>query len=69
MLQPTRREPATSRVESPWLSRSEASQRARCSESTVDRAVRSGALRAGGTFGRVLIKQEWLDEWLERRGR
>jgi excisionase family DNA binding protein len=54
-------------VTSPYLTRREAAVYARVSEDTIDRAIASGDLRAVGTSGRVLTKQEWLDEWLERR--
>jgi hypothetical protein len=33
---------------------------------TIDRAVASGALQAGGTYRITRIKPEWVDEWLAK---
>lgn len=52
---------------SPYLTRKEAAEYARCSEDTIGRAIRRGELRAAGTPGLVRIKQEWIDAWLEKR--
>jgi excisionase family DNA binding protein len=52
-----------------WLTKQEAATYARVSVSTIERAIRAGELRAGGTPGRVLIRREWIDEWLEHRVR
>jgi excisionase family DNA binding protein len=60
-------EPATSRDESPWLTRAEAARRARVGVRTVDRAIRAGDLRAGGTGRLVRIHVDWVDAWLEAR--
>jgi hypothetical protein len=38
------------------------------SVSTVDRAIRGGALQAVHAGGVVRIRSEWVDLWLERRG-
>ena len=50
-----------------YLTRAQAAGYAKVSVSTIDRARRSGELRAGGTQRRTLFRQEWLDEWLSRR--
>jgi excisionase family DNA binding protein len=49
-----------------YLTREEAAQRARVSVKTIDRAVASGALQAGGTYRVTRIKPEWVDEWLAK---
>jgi excisionase family DNA binding protein len=63
--------PATERrIESGWLTRREAAERARVSVATVDRAIKRGQLlRAGRPGGLVRIRVEWVDDWLTRRGR
>ena len=55
------------RREPEYLTKQEAADRARVSISTIERAIRRGDLRAGGTPGLVLIRPEWLDAWLEGR--
>ena len=50
-----------------YMTKAEVADYARVSLSTVERAIRSGALRAGRTRGRVRLKREWVDRWLERR--
>lgn len=50
-----------------YLTKQEAADYARVSTSTIKRAIRSGALRSGGTPGLVRIRPEWVDEWLEHR--
>jgi excisionase family DNA binding protein len=52
-----------------WLTKQEAADYARVSVSTIERAIRAGELRAAGTAGRVLIRREWVDEWIEGRMR
>jgi excisionase family DNA binding protein len=48
-----------------WLTKSEAADRARVSERTINNWIKWGWLRAGGTTRLVRIKPEWLDECLE----
>jgi excisionase family DNA binding protein len=55
------------RPESFGWTKQEAAAYARCSVSTIQRAIRNGRLRAGGTVGLVRIRPEWVDEWLEQR--
>lgn len=50
-----------------WLTKQEAADRARVSVDTLERAIRRGELRAGGSPGLVRIKPEWVDEWIESR--
>lgn len=52
-----------------YLTKQEAADVARVSLSTVERAIRRGELRAGGSPRRVLIKPEWIDEWIAARSR
>lgn len=53
-----------------WLTKLEAAARAQLSPSTLERAMRAGELRYSGGGGyAVRIRSDWLDEWLERRGR
>jgi hypothetical protein len=55
----------------PWLTKREAAARARVHPATIQRAMRDGRLqfsggrRSGGAP--VLIRVEWLDEWVELR--
>jgi excisionase family DNA binding protein len=49
---------------SPWLTKREAAERARCSTSTVERAIRAGHLRAGRAGRLVRIRVEAVDAWL-----
>jgi len=53
-------------VEHLYLTREEAAARARVHVNTIDRAIKSGALQAGGSPGALRIKTEWLDAWLAR---
>jgi excisionase family DNA binding protein len=50
-----------------YLTKLEAAERARVSRSTIERAIRAGDLQAGGTPNRVLIRPEWIDEWIGAR--
>lgn len=54
---------------SEYLTREEAAEKMRVSESTIKRAVYVGALKAKRTGenggGKYLFRQEWLDEWFE----
>jgi hypothetical protein len=52
------------------LTKAEAAARARVSVRTLERAMAAGELRYSGgrTTYRVLIRPEWLDEWIDRRG-
>ena len=51
---------------SPWLTVSEAAERARCGVKTIYREVHAGRLRAARIGGRreLRLKPEWVDEWL-----
>jgi len=49
-----------------YLTREEAAARARVHVNTIDRAIRAGALQAGGPAGALRIKTEWLDAWMAR---
>ena len=52
----------------PWLTVSEAADRARCGVKTIYREVQAGRLRAARIGGRreLRLKREWVDEWLIR---
>jgi excisionase family DNA binding protein len=50
-----------------YLTRQEAADYARLSLSTIKRALRAGELHAVGSRGRVRIRPEWVEAWLERR--
>jgi len=63
----------------PWLTKPEAAERARLPVGTLERAMRRWRLSAGRHGlqhsggghpggGRVVIHEDWLDDWLERRG-
>lgn len=58
-------------TDSPWLTRPQAAERANVSLATLDRALRTGDLRSSrpGRVRRVLIRVEWLDDWLAKRPR
>jgi excisionase family DNA binding protein/PAS domain S-box-containing protein len=47
-----------------WMTKDEAARYARCSASTLERAVHDGRLVAGGTSHRRLYRRAWLDAWL-----
>jgi excisionase family DNA binding protein len=51
---------------SPWLTVSEAAERARCGVKTIYREVRAGRLKAARIGGRreLRILPEWIDDWL-----
>jgi excisionase family DNA binding protein len=51
---------------SPWLTVTEAAERARCGVKTVYREVRAGRLRAARIGGRreLRLLPEWVDHWL-----
>jgi excisionase family DNA binding protein len=53
---------------SPWLTVSEAADRARCGVKTIYREVQAGRLRAARIGGRreLRLRPEWIDEWLDR---
>lgn len=57
------RSPAES---TPWLTVSEAADRARCGVKTIYREVRAGRLRAARIGGRreLRLLAEWVDAWL-----
>ena len=50
-----------------YLTVSEAAQLARCSEKTIRRAFAAGRLRAFRPAGRVLLREDELRAWVERR--
>lgn len=50
-----------------YLTIREAAEYAHVSSTTVRRAIKSGALVAGGTPGRLLILPEQVDAWIARR--
>jgi len=56
---------------SPWLTVTEAAQRARCSAATLRREVRAKRLRSVKVGGRksLRFRAEWIDEWLEEEAR
>ena len=51
---------------SPWLTVTEAAERARCGVKLIYREVRAGRLRAAHLGGRrdLRLTAEWVDEWL-----
>ena len=53
---------------SPWLTVTEAAERARCGPKLIYREVRAGRLRAARLGGRreLRLKAHWVDLWLER---
>jgi len=52
----------------PWMTKREAAAYARVSVSTISKAMHCGALRYSGGGGTVvLLRQEWVDAWLEGR--
>ena len=58
-------------VERAYLTEPEAAAYCGLSTKTLNRARAAGELRysGGGSGSKVLYRREWLDEWLERRGR
>jgi excisionase family DNA binding protein len=57
-------------IASPWLTKREAADYARVSMRTLERAMHDGDLRHAGEAGlAVRIRLEWVDDWLENRGR
>lgn len=52
---------------SPWLTTAEAADYARCSVTSIYRALDSGTLRSSqtGPRARYRIHTDWLDTWLE----
>jgi excisionase family DNA binding protein len=55
-------------VESPWLTITEAAERARCGKALLYREVAAGRLRAARVGGRrqILVRAEWVDQFSER---
>lgn len=49
------------------MTKKEAAARARCSERTIGRAIKSGDLVAGGTKGLVRIEEEDYLDWFHRK--
>lgn len=54
------------RVSTPWLTVTEAADRARCGVKVVYRAVSAGRLQAVRLGGRreLRLRAEWVDQWL-----
>ena len=52
--------------QTPWLTVSEAAQRARCGPKLIYREVRAGRLQAARIGGRreLRFRAEWIDQWL-----
>jgi len=52
-----------------WFTRHEAADHARVSVSTIDRAIKSGELRASKRDGGLVrLRVRWVDAWLLGRG-
>ena len=49
-----------------WLSVRDVIHRTGISESTINRAIAKKNLRVGGTTGKRLFKESWVDIWLEK---
>jgi excisionase family DNA binding protein len=47
-----------------WLTRKEAAVYAKRSVDTIDRAIKTGRLKATKTDGRVAIRRRWIDAYL-----
>lgn len=60
---------ATVDAATPWLTVSEAADRARCGVKTIYREVRAKRLRAARIGGRRELRflPQWIDEWLIRQ--
>lgn len=58
----------SSEAASPWLTVTEAAERARCGPKLIYREVRAGRLRAARVGGRreLRLLAAWVDEWLLR---
>jgi excisionase family DNA binding protein len=55
---------------SPYLTKTEAAEYARCSIRTINRALAAGDLPRYGAINRALFTKEDLDAWLKgRKGR
>ena len=52
-------------IQEKWISMKEASTYTCLSQTTLNRAINSGRLRASKETGKTLIKVKWLDEFLE----
>jgi excisionase family DNA binding protein len=48
-----------------WLDIRKAAKYSSLSESTLHRVIRKGALKASRVTGKILIKEEWLNRFLE----
>ena len=55
-------------AQSPWLTVTDAADRARCGVKTIYREVQAGRLRAARIGGRreLRLLPEWIDDWLLR---
>ncbi|MCC7180458.1 MAG: helix-turn-helix domain-containing protein [Acidobacteria bacterium] len=58
----------TPSASSPWLTAREAAARARCGVKLIYQACATGQLRAARIGGRrlLVLRQEWIDEFIER---
>jgi len=52
------------KLQGKWISMKEASTYTCLSQTTLNRAIKSGHLRASKKTGKTLIKVKWLDEFL-----
>lgn len=55
--------------ESPWLTTEEAAKYLKYSAQAIRAACRDDRLRhvqPGGTRGKILVRREWLDVWMEQ---
>jgi len=50
-----------------WLTRVEAAAYARVHANTIDRWRHEGLRYSGGNGKKILIRSDWLDEWIEHR--
>jgi excisionase family DNA binding protein len=51
-------------LDTPWLTKREAAERARVSASVLDQAIRSGQLRSRKIGRRRILHVDWVDAWL-----
>jgi excisionase family DNA binding protein len=59
------------RLSSPWMSLADAASYARRGKRFLAREVKAGRLRAArvGGRGELLLRAQWVDEWLEELAR
>lgn len=56
-------------VDSPWLTTEEAGAYLKMSPQSIRAACREDRLRhvqPGGTRGKIIVRREWLDAWVEQ---